>query len=116
MTQVDPQTVHCQRDRCLTAVAADASEHIRRERSHITQSVKLPWPALSRQTPGLGNKMGKNEGVHNVHTLGFGLGRTGGGSGRIREVFGGVADFQVQESGSSPTSGTHDPSSEGFLL
>ncbi len=32
---------------------------------------------------------GKKEGVHNVHTLGFGLGRTGGGLGRIAEVIGG---------------------------
>jgi len=51
-----------------------------------------------------------------VHTLGFGSGRTGAGLGRIADVFGGVADIQGLEPGSSPTSGTHDPSSEGFLL
>jgi hypothetical protein len=48
----------------------------------------------------------KEEGVHNVHTLGFGSGRTGGGLGRIAEVFGEVAEIQGLESGSSPTSGT----------
>jgi hypothetical protein len=106
MTQVYSRTVHCQRDRCLTAVATDASENIRRERSHIAHGVKLPWPALSWQTPGLGNKLDKNEGVHNVHTLGFGSGRTGAGLGRIAEVFGAVADLQGLEPGSSPTSGT----------
>jgi hypothetical protein len=51
-----------------------------------------------------------------VHTLGFGSGRTGAGLGRIAEVFGGVADIQGVELGSSPTSGTHSPSSEGVLL
>ena len=50
--------------------------------------------------------MGKNEGVHNVHTLGFGSGRTGAGLGRIAEVFGGVAEIQGLEPGSSPTPGT----------
>ena len=32
----------------------------------------------------------KKGGVHNVHTLGFGLGRTGAGLGRIRDVSAGV--------------------------
>jgi hypothetical protein len=48
--------------------------------------------------------------------LGFGSGRTGGGLGRIAELFGGMAEIQGPEPGSSPTSGTHNPSSEGFLL
>ena len=47
-----------------------------------------------------------SEGVHNVHTLDFGTGRTGAGLGRIAEVCGGVADIQLLEPGSSPTSGT----------
>ena len=46
------------------------------------------------------------EGVHNVHTWGFGFGCTGIGLGRIGEVFGGVAGFQGLAPGSSPTSGT----------
>lgn len=49
---------------------------------------------------------GRFWGVHNVHTLGFGLGPTGGGRGRIAEVFGGVAEIQGPGSGSSPTLGT----------
>jgi hypothetical protein len=41
-----------------------------------------------------------------VHTLGFGLGRTGAGLARIGDVCGGVAEIQGLEPGSSPTSGT----------
>ena len=33
-----------------------------------------------------GAEVGKKEGVHNVHTLGFGSGRTGAGLGRIRYI------------------------------
>ena len=44
---------------------------------------------------GRGAEVGKKEGVHNVHTLGFGLGRSGTGLGRIADVCGGVAAFQV---------------------
>ena len=61
-------------------------------------------------------RQGKKEGVHNVHTLGFGSGRTGGGLGRIAEVFGGVAETQGLESGSSPTSGTCFPCSGACKL
>ncbi len=53
----------------------------------------------------------KKEGVHIVHTLGFGPGRISAGLGRIGDVFGGVADLQGLESGSSPTSGTCFPCS-----
>ena len=60
--------------------------------------------------------MGKKEGVHNVHTLGFGMGRTGHGLGRIAEVCGGVAEIQGLEPGSSPTSGTVFPLLRGFLV
>jgi len=55
---------------------------------------------------------GQDRGVDSVHTLGLGLGRTGAGPGRIGEVFGGVADIQGLEPGSSPTSGTCFPCSE----
>ena len=44
--------------------------------------------------------------VHNVHTLGFGSGRTPAGLGRIAGVIGGVAEIPLLEPGSSPTSGT----------
>jgi hypothetical protein len=54
---------------------------------------------------------GQNEGVHNVHSLAFRLGRTGAGLGRTADVFGGAAVLQRQESGSSPTSGTCFPCS-----
>jgi hypothetical protein len=58
-----------------------------------------------------GAESGQSEGVHNVHTLGFGSGPAGAGLGRIAEVFGGVADIQGLEPGSSPTSGTCFPCS-----
>jgi hypothetical protein len=66
--------------------------------------VALGWP-----------KWPKRAGVHNVHTLGFGSGRTGAGLGLIAEVCGGVAEIQVLEPGSSPTSGTVFPQFRGFL-
>ncbi|MDP9696646.1 UNVERIFIED_ORG: hypothetical protein J2X79_004229 [Arthrobacter globiformis] len=53
-----------------------------------------------------GAQSGKKEGVHNVHTSGFGFGCIGGGLVRTGDVFGGVAGFQGLEPGSSPTSGT----------
>ena len=62
-----------------------------------------------------GAEVGKKEGVHNVHTLGLGSGRTGAGPGRIAEVFGGVADIQGLEPGSSPTSGTVFPQVRGLF-
>lgn len=54
-------------------------------------------------------------GVHNVHTLGVGLCRTGAGSGRIAYVSGGVAGLQGQECSSSPTLGTRFPPGWGPL-
>jgi hypothetical protein len=53
--------------------------------------------------------MGRGRGVDSVHTFSLVLGRTGAGLGRIANVFGGVAEFQGLESGSSPTSGTCFP-------
>jgi hypothetical protein len=58
----------------------------------------------------------RNRRVDNVHTRDVGSGPTGGGPGRIPHVSGGVQGWQGLEFSSSPTSGTHDPSSEGFLL
>jgi hypothetical protein len=51
-----------------------------------------------------------------VHTLGLGLGRIGVGSGRIPHDSLTSQCLQGWECSSSPTSGTQDPSSEGFLL
>ncbi|MDR7084352.1 hypothetical protein J2X01_003660 [Arthrobacter ginsengisoli] len=58
---------------------------------------------------------GQKEGVHNVHTLGFGSGRISAGLGRIAEIFGGVAEIQGVEPGSSPTSGTVFSLFSGFF-
>ena len=55
-------------------------------------------------------------GVYIVHTLGFGLRRMWADSGRIPHVSVGVQCLRGRECSSSPTSGTHNPSSEGFLL
>ena len=49
--------------------------------------------------------------VYKVHTLGFGLGRTGAGSGRIPYVSGGGQCLRGLECSSSPTSGTCFPCS-----
>jgi hypothetical protein len=43
----------------------------------------------------------QEKGVHNVHTWGFGLGRTSAGLRRTGEVSGGVADLLGLEPGSS---------------
>ena len=77
--------------------------------SEIASSPVRPFSRL-----GSGRRNGQNRGVHNVHTLGFGSGRTCAGPGRITEVFGGVADIQGPEPGSSPTSGTVFPQFRGF--
>lgn len=57
----------------------------------------------TRSCMGAASKLSKKEGV-NVHTSGFEFGWTGLGRGCIGEVFGGVADFQGEEPGSSLTS------------
>jgi hypothetical protein len=63
----------------------------------------------------MGQRNGQKKGVHIVHTLGFGLGRTSVGLARIGDVFGGSQSFQGPESGSSPTSGTVDPLVRGVF-
>ncbi len=73
-------------------------------------------PAGLRPSFWLLHQIGQKEGVHNVHTLGFGSGRTGAGLGRIPEVFGGVAEIQGLEPGSSPTSGTVFPQVRGVFV
>ena len=64
----------------------------------------------------IGAEAGKKVGVHNVHTLGFGSGRTGAGLGRIVDVSGGVQCLQGLEPGSSPTSGTVFPQVRSVFL
>jgi hypothetical protein len=61
-------------------------------------------------------KMLTKEGVHNVHTLGFGFGCTGVGLGRTDDVFGRMAAFQRLAPGSSPTSGRVPPVHGLFCL
>ena len=73
-----------------------------------------PRPGSRLVSPVGGTEVGKKEGVHNVHTLGFGPGRTVAGLGRIADVCGGVAEIQGLEPGSSPTSGTCFPCSGAF--
>jgi hypothetical protein len=70
--------------------------------------------ACSSNRSEIGAEVGKKEGVHNVHTLGFGSACTGAGLGRIAEDFGGVARIQGLEPGSGPTSGTCFPCSGAF--
>ena len=82
--------------------------------SSYWSEIAAPRPDGRLGSPVGGAEVGKKEGVHNVHTLGFGSGRTGAGLGRIAEVFGGVADIQGLEPGSSPTSGTCFPCSGAF--
>jgi hypothetical protein len=55
-------------------------------------------------------------GVDTVHTFGVGLGRTSVGSGRIPHVSAGAQCLQGLDSGSSPTSDTGFPTSEGFCF
>jgi hypothetical protein len=66
--------------------------------------------------PFFGERRGVNLAVDNVHTLGCGSGLRWGESRRIPHVSAGAQCFQGPECSSRPTSGTHDPSSEGFLL
>ena len=71
--------------------------------------------AVSRRllVPSMLLPQGKKGGVHNVHTLGFGLGRTSAEPARIAYVFWSSQCLQGLECGSSPTSGTADPLVEG---
>jgi hypothetical protein len=74
-------------------------------RREIASKTQLRRPDGRLSSP-VGGRTGQKGGVHNVHTLGFGSGRTGAGLGRIADVCGGVADLLGLEPGSSPTSGT----------
>ena len=114
MAHVDSQTVKCHLGGCLTAVATDASENIGPEQGHITRSVKTVVARTVTADFWAVKKDGQKERVHNVHTLGFGSSRMSAGLGRIAEVFGGAAEIQGLESGSSPTSGTYFPCSGAF--
>jgi hypothetical protein len=63
----------------------------------------------------IGAGVGKKEGVHNVHTLGFGSARTSAGLRRIRHVSGTSQCLQGLECSSSPTSGTAYPLVRGVF-
>jgi hypothetical protein len=90
-------------------------------RFRLSQGMWSVWlPAVERDSPrpeGPSHsarswlKMLTKEGVHNVHTRGFGFGCTDAGLVPIGEVFGGVAVFQGLAPGSSPISGTCFPCS-----
>ena len=82
--------------------------------SEIARKTQPPRPDGHISGPVQGAEVGKNEGVHNVHTLGFGSSRISAGLGRIGDVCGGVAEIQELEPGSSPTSGTCFPCSGAF--
>ena len=100
--------------RCLFGAGPvpEAYSSYRREMARKTQ---LPRPDSRLGSPVGGAEVGEKEGVHNVHTLGFGSGRITAGLGRIADVFGGVADFEGLEPGSSPTSGTVFPQVRGIF-
>ncbi|GEM_PF-4281873 len=76
-------------------------------RTEIARKTQLSRPEGHLSGP----NRARREGVHNVHTLGFGLGRTGAELGRIADVSGNSQRLQGLEPGSSPTSGTCFPCS-----
>jgi hypothetical protein len=81
----------------------------------VAPKTQLPRPDASTTSLVRGAEAGNKESVHNVHTLGFGSGRTGAGLDRIADVIGGVAGSQGVEPGSSPTSGTAFPLVRGVF-
>ena len=101
--------------RCLYA-AGSVPEAGRSYRSEIERKAQTTRPDGRFSSLVGGAEVGKKEGVHNVHTLGFGSGRTGAGLGRIAEVCGGIQCLQGLEPGSSPTSGTVFPQVRGLLV
>ena len=96
--------------RCLVVGWSGSGGFPFRSVRNLEQDATVPSGRPLKQ-PGWGRRSGQKEGVHNVHTLGFGSGRMSAGLGRIAEVSGGVADIQGLERGSSPTSGTCFPCS-----
>jgi hypothetical protein len=82
----------------------------------VAPKTQLPRPDASTTSLVRGAEAGNKESVHNVHTLGFGSGRTGAGLGRIAEVFGGATEFKGWNPVRVPPRAQHSPSSEGFLL
>jgi hypothetical protein len=115
MMVVDFQYEGCPVAQCLSG-AGPVPEAYSFHRSEIAGKTQRPRPVSRLSSLVGGAEVGKKEGVHNVHTLGCGSGRTGAGLGRIPEVFGGVADLQGLEPGSSPTSGTVFLQVRGFLV
>ena len=101
--------------RCLYA-AGPVPEAYSSYRSEIERKAQPTRPDSRLSSLVGGAETGKKEGVHNVHTLGFGSGRTGAGLARIPYVSAGVQCLQGLEPGSSPTSGTVFPQVRGFLV
>ena len=100
------------RNTCVGKLAAAAAGWIRC-RDPVAALYASLVRVVRRSAPHwLVHRRGQKEGVHNVHTLCFGLRCTGVGLVRIGDVFGGVAGFQGLAPGSSPTSGTCFPCSE----
>src|ERR671927_1283430 len=110
MTFIESLVPACRGHKCMDRVVRGAglgpgiSGH-QAQRPPASVTVLLALKTLHTYGEGP-SKCTQKEGVHNVHTLGFGFGCTGIGLGRIGEVFGGVAGFQGSAPGSSPTSGT----------
>jgi len=107
----------CESTHVLQTIASRTGwPEIRSERL-LAQNTEMPRPLLGERDSGSESfVIWQIKGVHIVHTLGVGLGRIWVGSGRIPYVSAGVQCSRGLECSSSPTSGTHNPSSEGFLL
>jgi hypothetical protein len=119
MILVDPGPEPCVGRRCsvhaLRRCPARTREDWHPVRNEGAQQAGLPASEGLRHFSGRYIKVAKKDGVHNVHTLGFGSCRTGAGLARIAEDFGGAAEIQGLEPGSSPTSGTVFSLFRGFL-
>ena len=87
MTLIDSRPMSCPVCRCSIPAVCQGPEHGNSERSEITHD-GTATPGGPRQSSELCSKVGTKEGVHNVHTFGFGSSRTSVGSGRIAYISG----------------------------
>ena len=92
MILVDPGPEPCVGRRCsvhaLRRCPARTREDWHPVRNEGAQQAGLPASEGLRHFSGRYIKVAKKDGVHNVHTLGFGSCRTGAGLARIAEDFG----------------------------
>jgi hypothetical protein len=95
MALVDSQSLACPDVGARSRPSPGHGSGIGVTQGGMTAPIGPPSPCRHGCGPSSGCciKLVKEEGVHNVHTLGFGSGRTGAGPGRIAEVFGGVAEI-----------------------